>query len=127
MPRYRFDQGSGCRNRVRAGPPETQRARPDGVKLAACVGIPTRKQGDLVAKFQAGECCLGSDIAAEGAEHVSQIEGCRWIIALHQHAIKPFGFVNISGLLSRLSVRKQIIGIVPTVIDRKHELAAPLP
>jgi hypothetical protein len=29
---------------------------------------------------------------------------------------------NISGLLSRLSARKQIIGIVPTIIDRKHEL-----
>ena len=70
------------------------------------------------------QCCLGFDIAAAGTEYVSQIEGCRWIIALRQHAIKPFGFGNISGLLSRLSVRKQIIGIVPTVIYRKHELAA---
>ena len=43
---------------------------------------------------------------------------------VYSHAIKPFGFGNISGLLSRLSARKQIIGIVPTVLDRKHELAA---
>jgi hypothetical protein len=61
-----------------------------------------------------------------GPEHVSEVEGCRWVrwIALHQKAIKPFGFGNISGLLGRLSARKQIIGIVPKVIDRKHELAA---
>jgi len=53
-----------------------------------------------------------------------RIEGCRWIIAFHQKAITPLGSGNISGLLSRLSARKQIIGVVPTVIDRQHELAA---
>jgi hypothetical protein len=33
------------------------------------------------------------------------------------------GFGNVSGFLSRPGARKQIIGIVPIVIDRKHELA----
>lgn len=51
MPRYRLEQGSRCRHRVGTGAPEAQRARPDGVKLATCVGVPTRKQYDIVAEF----------------------------------------------------------------------------
>jgi hypothetical protein len=65
-----------------------------------------------------------SNKLARARSYSVPVEGCRWIVALHQQVITPFGFGNISGLLSRLSVRKQIIGIVPTVIDRKHELAA---
>ena len=41
---------------------------------------------------------------------------------LSSEAIKRFGFGNSFGLLRRLSACKKIIGIVPTVIDRKHEL-----
>src|SRR5262249_61110074 len=57
-----------------------------------------------------------------------QVERCRWIcwIALHQKAVEPLGFGNVSDLFSRLGARKQIIGIVPTVIDREHVLAAPV-
>jgi hypothetical protein len=51
MPRYRFQQGSHCRHRVGTGAPEAQRTWPDGVKLATCVGVPTREQGDVVAQF----------------------------------------------------------------------------
>jgi hypothetical protein len=71
------------------------------------------------------QCSFGFDIAAPCPEQVSEIErrGCIGGIAFHQNAVMALGFGNISDLLSPLSPRKQIIGIVLTLIDCKHKLA----
>jgi hypothetical protein len=60
-----------------------------------------------------------------GPEHVSEIERRRCIsqIAFHQNSVEALGFGNISKLLSRLSPRKQVIGIVLRLADRKEKLA----
>ena len=58
-------------------------------------------------------------------EHVSEIERRRRIgwIAFHYYAVEALGLGNVSGLLSRLCLLKQIVGIVLRLIDRKYKLA----
>jgi len=71
------------------------------------------------------QCHFGFDIAAVGSEHVTEIERCRCIhwIAFHKNAVKAFGFGNITSLLSRLGLLKQVIRIVPGLVDCEHKLA----
>jgi hypothetical protein len=71
------------------------------------------------------QCCFGFDITAMGPEHVSEIERRRSItwIAFHQNSVEALSFGSISNLLSRLRLRKQVVGIVLKLADRKEKLA----
>jgi hypothetical protein len=66
------------------------------------------------------QCCLSFDIPSTGPEHVSQIECRRRIswIGLHQNAIEPLGFGNVSGLFSRLASRRSSEN--PTKTNRRE-------
>ena len=71
------------------------------------------------------QCRFGFDIATIGSEHIAEIERCRRIrwIALHQNEVETLGLRDVSILLSRLCLLKQVIGIVLRCIDREHKLA----
>ena len=69
---------------------------------------------------------LRFNLAHVSPKHITKIERWRRIggVAFHQDAVEALGFGNIFGLLCRLCLLKQNIGVLLGRADRKHKLAA---
>jgi uncharacterized protein DUF5906 len=71
-------------------------------------------------------CRFRFNLPTGSAQHVAEIERWRCIggIAFHQDAVEALSFGNVSGLLCRLRLFKQSIGILLRRPDRQHKLTA---
>src|SRR5262245_20687466 len=66
------------------------------------------------------------NFAAISPKHIAKVERCGRIsgIALHQDAIEALGLSTVSGLLCRLCLLKQNVGILLRWINRQYKLSA---